>query len=73
MNEISLCETQKQLKERETFWQHHLKTFCLLGLKDTLKAFDDFKNKQKNVLSNVFLICKSMFILKVYSILYTLR
>ena len=26
------CETHKQLKERETFWQHQLKTFYPLGL-----------------------------------------
>ena len=26
------CETHKQLKERETFWQHKLKTFYPLGL-----------------------------------------
>ena len=26
------CETYKQLKERETFWQHRFKTFYLLGL-----------------------------------------
>ena len=25
-------ETHKQLKEREIFWQHRLKTFCPLGL-----------------------------------------
>ena len=37
-------------------------------LKDTLNAFDNFKNKQKSVWSNVFLIYKSMYILKVYSI-----
>ena len=29
-------------------------TFFIFFLKDTLKAFDDFKNKQKNVWSNVF-------------------
>ena len=28
------CETHKQLKERETFWQHQLKTFYLLGLNE---------------------------------------
>ena len=28
--------------------------YSLLSLKDTLKAFDDFKNKQKSVWSNVF-------------------
>ena len=26
------CETHKQLKERETFWQHNLKTFYPLAL-----------------------------------------
>ena len=28
------CETHKQLKERETFWQHRLKTFYPLGLNE---------------------------------------
>ena len=28
------CETHKQLKERETFWQHQLKTFSPLGLNE---------------------------------------
>ena len=28
------CETYKQLKERETFWQHRLKTFYPLGLNE---------------------------------------
>ena len=32
-----------------------------------LKVFDNFKNKQKCVWSKFFLICKSMYILKVYS------
>ena len=41
--------------------------------KDTLKAFDDFRNKQQNCMSNVFLICKSMYIPKVYSAHYKLR
>ena len=38
------------------------------SLKDTLEASNDFKNKQKSVWSNVFLILKGMYILKVYSI-----
>ena len=41
--------------------------------KDTLKAFDDFRNKQQKYVKYCFLICKSMYILKVYSIHYTLR
>ena len=28
------CETHKQLKERETFWQYKLKTFYPLGLNE---------------------------------------
>ena len=28
------CETHAQLKERETFWQHRLKTFYLIGLNE---------------------------------------
>ena len=31
------CETHKQLKERETFWQHRLKTFYPLGLNEKEK------------------------------------
>ena len=30
------CEIHKQLKERETFWQHRLKTFYPLGLNETI-------------------------------------
>ena len=41
-------------------------------LKDILKAFDDFKNKQKTM-KQCFLICESMYILKVFSIHYTVR
>ena len=44
-------------------------TVFLNKLKDTLKALkasDDFKNKQKSVWNNVFLICKSIYIRKVY-------
>ena len=29
---IEQCETHEQLKERETFWQHRLKTFYPYGL-----------------------------------------
>ena len=28
------CKTHAQLKERETFWQHRLKTFYLIGLNE---------------------------------------
>ena len=48
------------------------KLFLSVQLKDTLKVFDDFKNKKNGVLSN-FLICKSMYMLEVYLIHYTLR
>ena len=41
--------------------------------KDTLKTFDDFKNKQQKFTKKCFLICKSIYILKVYSIHYTLK
>ena len=41
-------------------------------IKETLKVFDDFKNNQK-VYEVIFLTYKSIYILKVYSILYTLR
>ena len=41
-------------------------------LKDKLKAFDDFKNKQKGY-QIMFLISKSMYVLKLNSIHYTLR
>ena len=33
----------------------------------TLNVFDDFRNKQKSLWSNVFLVCKAICILKVYS------
>ena len=31
---IEQCETHEQLKERETFWQHRLKTFYPYGLNE---------------------------------------
>ena len=31
---IEQCETHEQLKERETFWQHRLKTFYSFGLNE---------------------------------------
>ena len=43
------------------------------SFKDTLKAFDDLKNKQQNCMKELFLIHKSMHILKVYSTHCTLR
>ena len=42
-------------------------------IKDTLKAFDDFNNKQQKCMEYCFLIYKSMYILKVNSIHYTLK
>ena len=42
-------------------------------VKDTVKALDDFRNKQEKCMKQCFLICKSMYILKVYQIHYTLR
>ena len=39
----------------------------------TLTAFYDFNNNWKTVCCNTFLICKIIYILKVYSKLYTLR
>ena len=55
--------TNKEFTNTETGWL----------LEDVLKAFGDFKNNSnKSVLSNVFLMCKSMYILTVYSV-HTLR
>ena len=31
---IGQCETHEQIKERETFWQHRLKTFYPYGLNE---------------------------------------
>ena len=58
---------------RTAIFIEQLGWLILPDIKDTLKAFGDFKNKQKTVWLNFFLICKSMVILKVYSIHYTLR
>ena len=41
--------------------------------KDTLKAFDDFKIKQQKFIKKCFLSGKCMYILKVYSIRYSLK
>ena len=44
------------------------------ALKDTLEAFEDFKNKQQKGIKwcLMFFICKSIYISKVYSIYYAL-
>ena len=47
--------------------------FWDFSLKDTLKVFGDFRNKQQKYTKKFFLICKSMYILKVHSIHYTMR
>ena len=49
------------------------KKFDEMCFKDTLKAFDDFRNKQQKCMKYYSLIRRSMYILKVYSIHYTLR
>ena len=41
--------------------------------KHNLKALEDFKSKQQEYMKQCFLIRKNMYILKVYSIRYTLR
>ena len=38
-----------------------------------MKAFDYFKNNSQKYMKECFLICKSTYILKFYSIHYTLR
>ena len=39
----------------EVWWNHHVAVFLELSVfKDTLKAFDDFKNKQRNCMKYVF-------------------
>ena len=35
--------------EREHYWNHILKLFAPYSCEDTLKAFNDFRNKQQNV------------------------
>ena len=42
-------------------------------LTNALKILDDFKNKQQKCMKKCFLKCKVMYILKVYSVQYTLR
>ena len=43
------------------------------GLKDTLKAFKNFRHKQQKCMKQNFLTYKSIYVLKVYSVHYTLR
>ena len=50
-----------------------IKIFLLSWVKDSLKAFDDFKNKEKSVWSNFVLMCQSMYIMKVNSVHCILR
>ena len=40
---------------------------------DTLKAFNDFKNKQQKCMKQCILICKSIYIRKVSQLHFTLR
>ena len=42
----------------------------IILVEDTLKAFDDFKNKQQKCLKQCFLICKSIYVLKAYIFLF---
>ena len=42
------------------------------SLKDTLKAFKNFKHKQQKCMKQCFLTYKSIYVLKVYSVYYTL-
>ena len=38
------CETHEQLKERETFWRHRLKTFYPIGLNEKERYLYQHKN-----------------------------
>ena len=51
--------------------QYHTPDKFQRNFKDKLKAFDEFKNKQQKCMKYSFLICKSIYILKVYSVHYT--
>ena len=42
-------------------------------LKNTLKTFDDFKKKQQKCMEECLLICKSIYLLKIYLIHYILQ
>ena len=46
------CVLDRQFSVSFSWSQLHYKCFCYI--KDTLKAFDDFKNKQKSAWNNVF-------------------
>ena len=45
-----------------------IRVLLLIQLKNTLKAFDDFKNKQQKCMRQCSLIYKSIYILKFYSV-----
>ena len=57
------------------FYKWRLFPLVFSMIKNTLKAFDNFENKLKHqsAWSNVFLICQSTYILKIYSICHILR
>ena len=62
---IELCEDQSMKQENASLRE-------IPYFKATLKAFDDFKNKQQKCIKYYLFICKSMYILKVYEIHYTM-
>ena len=45
----------------------------IILIKDTLKAFDGFRNKQQKCMKLCFMVSKNIYIMKVFSIHYTLR
>ena len=67
--------SEKTKKERffSVFRVSKMETLAINGLRIQLKAFDNFKNKQQKCRKLCFLVCKSMYIVKVYLIHYILR
>ena len=67
------CQYQFSVKNIQVQYQLEKMTLCtarLPVLRIHLRAFDDFKNKQQKCMKKWFLICKSIYILKVYSKTY---
>ena len=72
-NEKSAYQNVGHETEYRQIWEKQIcSKVTRVRFKDTLNAFSNFKNKQKSM-KWCFLICKSMYILKAYSVHYTLR
>ena len=74
-NSLTHTGTSFSTSSREILWIFfgNSTISALAQIKDTLKAFIDFKYKPKSAQCNIFCYVKYIYILKVYLVHYTLR